>query len=51
MNIEYKEIFDRNNINRMPLLKYIKSQYLKTGYLYLSESKNFIINQILEKIR
>jgi len=49
-NYEISEIFNKNNKNHIPLIKYIEELNLKTKYLYLSESKNYIYYACYKKI-
>ena len=49
-NYETTEIFDKNNIHHIPLIKYIKALKIKTRYLYLPESKNYICFSCYKKI-
>ena len=37
-----QKIFEKNNINKIAITKYIKTIKMKTKFLFSSESKNFI---------
>ena len=47
---EIDEIFDKININRILLTKYIKSNQIKTKFLFMSECKNYIFYSCYKKI-